>query len=154
MPSEASASPSSAAEQIMPRDSIPRSLVRLIARSPGRRAPTVATGTFIPSATLAAPQMIGKVFPDPVLTRHRRSFSALGWASMVRTRPTRTPLNAGAAGSTVSTSSPAMVNWSARVRVSTSGSTHSRSHDSLNRISCRPVWIDCRESKRLSRNSL
>ncbi len=64
-----SARPSSLAEQIMPKDSTPRSLARLILKSPGRQAPMVATGTFMPSATLAAPQMIWSGSSWPRSTR-------------------------------------------------------------------------------------
>jgi hypothetical protein len=90
----------------MPLDSTPRSLARLILKSPGSLAPTVATGTRWPAATLAAPQTMPMGSPSPKSTWQTRSFSASGCGATLCTWPTTTPLNAGAAGSTASTSSP------------------------------------------------
>ena len=126
----------------MPKDSTPRSFAFLILKPPGSTAPTLATGTFMPPATFLAPQTICTGSPSPRLTRHTESLSASGWRSHASTSPTTTPLNSGAAGSTLSTSRPAMLRASVSSPVLTPGSTQSRSQASLNCIALFLVQID------------
>jgi hypothetical protein len=82
----------------------------LIVRSPGSFVPIFATATFWPAATLGAPQTIERVSDGPppaagpTSTLQSESFSASGWRSRVRTRPTTTSLVAGAKRSSPSTS--------------------------------------------------
>ncbi len=86
----------------------------------------------MPAATFFAPHTICTGASSPISTLHTLSLSASGCCSRVSTLPTTTPSNAAAAGSTASTSRPAMLNWSASSRVLTAGSTHSRNQASLN----------------------
>ena len=58
MPSWSVPSPSSRAEQIMPADTTPRSLLFFIFTSPGKTQPTQATATFRPARTFGAPHTI------------------------------------------------------------------------------------------------
>ena len=112
-PSELSARPSSEAEQSIPMETTPRSFDFLILKSPGSLAPINAVGATIPSWTLGAPQTIcsGSSAAVATSTVQTLSLSASGWASILSTRPTTTPLNSAATGSTPSSSSPAMVSW-------------------------------------------
>ena len=130
-PSELSARPSSLAEHNIPWDSIPRSLDFLMRNPPGNTAPIRAVGTHIPTATLGAPQTICSGSVPPVSTVATRNRSASGCGIRSITRPTTTCSKAGAAGSRLSTSRPAIVNCAASSALDTAGSTHSRSHCSL-----------------------
>jgi hypothetical protein len=55
-PAASSESPSSRAEQSMPKDSTPRSFALRISMPPGSLAPMVASGAFIPARAFGAPQ--------------------------------------------------------------------------------------------------
>ena len=57
------ASPSSAREQIIPRDTSPRIFRSPISKSSLSLAPTVATGTYAPSAIFTPPQRICSIIP-------------------------------------------------------------------------------------------
>jgi len=118
----------------MPCETMPRSLAFLIFRSSGMRAPTVASGAFIPAQTLGAPQTICKGPSSPAATWHTCNLSASGCASTDSTSATTTPLKPPATGSTESTSRPAIVSCSASCWVSSPGLTHSRNQPSLNFI--------------------
>ena len=100
----------SEAPHSMPCDSTPRSLPFLILKSPGKTAPIVATGAFIPVRTFGAPHTICKGSPEPMFTVVTRKRSASGCCSTVRTSPTTTPVNGLAAGANSSTSRPSIVN--------------------------------------------
>ena len=108
-PAWSSDSPNSRAEHSMPEDSTPRSLARLMRKSPGSTAPTSAHGTFMPAAALGAPQTICKASPWPASTRHTLSLSASGCLSADRISATTIPENDGATGSSSSTSRPDIV---------------------------------------------
>ncbi len=71
MPSEASASPSSAAEQIMPSEVRPYVWRVAIWNPPGRTAPGRANGMRSPAAKLVAPQTTSCV-RDPTSTWQKR----------------------------------------------------------------------------------
>src|SRR5690606_22595233 len=119
----------------MPKDSTPRSLPLPILKSPGKRAPIVASGTFMPCATFGAPQTIcNGASCSAARTWHTRSLSAFGCGSTATTSATTTPVKGGATGSVSSTSRPAIVNWWARSSVEMAGSTIDRSQDSGNCI--------------------
>ncbi len=77
-PLASSSMPSSFAEQSMPCDSAPRTLVRLIARPPGSVAPSSAQGTCMPAAAFGAPQTIDSGAAAPASTVQSDSRSALG----------------------------------------------------------------------------
>ncbi|MCY1439301.1 hypothetical protein D9M71_555330 [compost metagenome] len=117
----------------MPLDSTPRSLAFLILKSPGSSAPRVAKGIFRPGRTFGAPQTTWKV-SLPLLTWHTRSLSASGCCSVLSTSPTITPVNAPAAGVTLSTSRPAIDRRATNSSRLTCGLTQPRSHCSLNFI--------------------
>ena len=60
--------PSSRFEQHMPQLAIPRSFDFLILKSPGKTAPTVATGTLMSAAMFGAPHTICTGSPAPTST--------------------------------------------------------------------------------------
>src|SRR6185312_13477307 len=147
---EASASmPSSFAEHSMPDDSTPRSFAALIATPPGRSpsapeamdgregppgsvAPTIASGTLMPTRALGAPQTICSGSPCPTSTLHTCSRSASGCFSAATISATTTPARSSPSGVSSSTSSPAMVSaWASWAR-SALISTSSRSQFSEN----------------------
>ncbi len=135
-------SPSSRAEQSIPRLSTPRIVATLISNgrsgdSPGSRAPTTASGAFMPAATLGAPHTTCNGSPLPTATRHTVSLSAFGWRSMASTSPTTTPEKPGATGRTSSTSSPDIVSRCASSSVVNAGSTIVRSQRSENCMALR-----------------
>src|SRR5690606_19691916 len=78
----------------------------------------------------------------PSSTKHNDSLSAFGCVLHSTTCPTPTPSSSGPAGRTASTSSPAVVNSSARRSPSESTSTHSRSHSRLIRTSRLPELLE------------
>ena len=82
----------------------------------------------------------------PTSTVHRRSRSAFGWGATDSMRPTTTPSNGGAAGSTLSTSSPDIVSLSASAAVSSGGSTSVRSQRSENFMWVR--YANCSRKRR------
>ena len=129
IPSCSSESPISASEQIMPTDSTPRNLAFFILKLFGKTAPTVATATLRPLRTFGAPQIICRLLPLPISTMQRLNLSALGCLSQLTTTPTTTPSKSGATGPILSTSRPAMVNFSAKSISLTFGSDHSLSHE-------------------------
>ncbi|MNE94889.1 hypothetical protein D3C80_1929070 [compost metagenome] len=93
----------------------------------------MAKGILIPGRALGAPQTTWKVLL-PLLTWQTRSLSASGCCSVARISPTTTPLNAPAAGVTLSTSRPAMDRRATSSSRATCGLTQVRSHCSLNFI--------------------
>ncbi|MNQ96335.1 hypothetical protein D3C85_1119330 [compost metagenome] len=111
--SSLSLSPSSLAEQIMPCDSTPRSLARLISSPPGRTAPIMATGTFCPASIFLAPHTICKSSPCPASITQTLNLSASGCFSRDFTKPTTTLDTPLLRSSTISTSIPLRVNFSA-----------------------------------------
>ena len=131
-PDASSAMPNSCAEHNMPRDSMPRTVARLMVIPPGSTAPSSAQGTSIPAAAFGAPQTICSACAAPTSTVHTRRRSAFGCGSTLSIRATTTWSNAGATGSMRSTSSPAMVNLSASADVDSAGSTSVRNHCSEN----------------------
>src|SRR6185312_14525102 len=135
---EASASmPNSFAEQSMPNDSTPRSLAALIETSPGNCAPTVASGTLMPTRAFGAPQTICSGSPCPASTLHTCSRSACGCFSAATISATTTPARPSPSGVSSSTSSPAMVSACANAARSALTSTSSRNQFSENFM----VWI-------------
>src|SRR5690606_34088095 len=120
-------------------DSTPRSLPFLILKSPGKTAPMVATGAFMPARTLGAPHTICNGSPEPIFTVVTRRRSASGCCSTVKTSPTTTPVNGFAAGASSSTSRPSIVSWSDNFTLSMAGLTHVRSQFSLIFIDIKPV---------------
>jgi hypothetical protein len=138
--------PSSRAEHSMPLLSTPRSLARLMSM-PGRCAPTVAQGTFMPAATFGAPHTICSGSP-PAFTLHTRNRSASGCGATESTWATTTPSNTAAAAFSSSTSRPAIVSRCDKACVSMDGSTNSRNHFSENFISVDPQrnWLRKRTS--------
>ena len=124
----------------IPLDSTPRSLPFLMAKglsSPsagGSFAPTKATGTLTPTATLGAPQTICKFSLVPTFTVVTFNLSASGCCSHVKTSPTTTPLKSLATLVKSSNSKPAIVNCSPICSAVRAGFTHSLSHFSLNFI--------------------
>ena len=136
-PPWSSANCSSLDEHSMPWLSTPRSLPNLIKKglpsSPGgSAAPTVAQGTRMPARALGAPHTILSGCPCPTSTWQTRKRSALGCCTASRIRPTTTPLNGGATGSSSSTSRPAMVKVSASCWLVRGGLQKARSQDSGN----------------------
>ncbi len=133
-PPWSSDSPSSRAEHSMPKDSTPRTLAALIL-TPGSSAPTSAQGTFMPAATLGAPQTMAKRFA--VAGIDCAQVELVGIRMLVRpssTSATTTPENGGATGSSASTSSPAMVSRCASSSLVSGGLTKVRSQLSENCI--------------------
>src|SRR5690606_19041014 len=120
-------------------DSTPRSLPFLILKSPGKTAPMVATGAFMPARTLGAPHTICNGSPEPIFTVVTRRRSASGCCSTVKTSPTTTPVKGFAAGASSSTSRPSIVSWSDNFSLSMAGLTHVRSQFSLIFIDIKPV---------------
>ena len=91
MPGLVCSKPSSCSESIMPSDSTPRRLALRSLRPFSSVAPARDTATVSPAAKLSAPQTIWCTPPPagPASTVHSQSLSALGWRSLVSTRPTR-----------------------------------------------------------------
>ncbi len=118
-----SAKPSSLSEHNMPNDSTLRTLACLMMKSPGSTAPMRAHGTFTPTATFAAPHTMVRGRASPTFTWHTFRRSALGCLTTSSTSATTTLLNAGATGSSASTSRPAMVSACARASLDRSGLT-------------------------------
>ncbi len=114
MPAWSSDRPSSRSEQIIPRDSTPRSLAFLMTRPPGMVVPMVATGTFCPLATLGAPQTIWASSGPPTSTLHTERWSLSGWGAQSTTWPTTMGAMASKGSRMASTSRPCMVSRSAR----------------------------------------
>ena len=114
MPACSSDRPSSRSEQIMPRDSTPRSLARLISMPPGMVVPMSATGTFWPWATLGAPQTMGKSSGPPTSTAQTERWSDSGCWERSTTCPTTMEAMASNGSRMASTSRPCMVRRSAR----------------------------------------
>ena len=129
----------SEAPHSIPCDSTPRSLPFLILKSPGKTAPMVATGAFMPARTLGAPHTICNGSPEPIFTVVTRRRSASGCCSTVKTSPTTTPVKGFAAGANSSTSRPSIVSWSDNFSLSMAGLTHVRSQFSLIFIDIKPV---------------
>ena len=102
----ASGSSSSPAEQSIPLDHSPRIFRRLIEKSPGKTAPTGASGTRSPSAKFQAPHTICRVSPPPVSTSTRRTRSASGWGRMASTLATTMSPSPSPTCSTPSTTRP------------------------------------------------
>src|ERR1039458_4161756 len=107
----------------MPNDSTFRTLACLMTKSPGSTAPTRAHGTFAPTATFAAPHTMVRGLASPTSTWHTFRRSALGCLTTSSTSATTTLLNAGATGSSASTSRPAMVSACAKASLDRSGLT-------------------------------
>ena len=105
--------PSSSSEQIIPSETTPRNLARLIL-IPGRRAPTRATMTSCPASTFGAPHTIWTGSSCPISTVVTFNLSASGCFSFVNTRPTTMLFNASSRTSTPSTSIPLFVIKSAK----------------------------------------
>ena len=84
----------------------------------------------MPTVTLGAPQTTCCV-PSPSATVQTFSLSASGCGATAVTSPTTTPLKAGAAPSTPSTSRPAMENCFSRASLSAAGFAQARNHPSL-----------------------
>ncbi len=119
--------PSSWPEHIIPRDSTPLSLARLITSPPASLAPSTATGITSPARTLVAAVIICSS-SAPVFTLVTTSLSALGWGSMDSMRPVIT-FSIPAPGSAIpSTVTPARVRRSASSPGDMSISTNSCSH--------------------------
>ena len=122
----------------IPCDSTPRSLPFLMLKgsSPcagGSLAPTSATGTRTPAATLGAPQTIcsGASLCSPTFTLATRSLSASGcWVTSI-TSPTTTPLKSLATLSKLSSSKPAIVSCSPICSALKFGFAHWRNQFSL-----------------------
>ena len=136
-PLDSSLTPSSLAEHNMPWLSTPRNLPSLILKGwpsapGGKTAPTVAQGTRMPGRALGAPHTICSGWACPTSTWHTRKRSASGCCSALSTKPTTTPVNGGATGSSSSTSKPAMVKVSASCWLLSSGLQNSRNQDSGN----------------------
>ena len=112
--------PSSSSAQIMPSEASPRSADFLITNALSlpqmcSSAPTMATATFWPWATLAAPQTIFNHSGAPTSTWVTRRRSALGCWRRLRTSPTttwRSPPGTASNTSAFSTSSPVAVSRS------------------------------------------
>ena len=124
----------------IPLDSTPRNLPFLILKglssfvAGGSFAPTRATGTLIPTATLGAPQTIwsGSPLPaSPTFTVVTLSLSASGCCSTVKTSPTTTPEKSLATRVKSSSSKPAMVSCSPICSADKLGFTHWRNQFSL-----------------------
>src|SRR5439155_20983706 len=137
-PEASSESPSSFAEHSMPCDSTPRIDAGVIGTPPGSFAPTSAQGTTMPGAALGAPQTIDNGAALPTSTLHTVNRSALGWRSTLRSLPTTTPVNGGAAGARSSTSRPAIVSRCASSSLLMLGLTKERSQCSENFIGLAP----------------
>ena len=98
----------------MPHDSMPRSLLFLILRSPGSTAPIMATTILSPSLKFWAPQTIcsGTGLPSastlrsPTLTLQTHMWSESGWGSLESTWPVTTFSRSAPTFSMVSTSVP------------------------------------------------
>ena len=128
--------PISSSAHIIPSDSTPRILERLILKlSPSgeyRVVPTVATTTVCPAATFGAPHTICTGFcgsPRSTVVMCRWSLS--GWISQVSTLPITMPARPPRMLSTRSTepvSRPMEVRASARASAPRSVSRYSRSH--------------------------
>ena len=118
----------------MPFDSTPRSFVLPITLPPASRAPSMASGVFMPARTLAAPHTTCSSVEPPPATWQTVSLSASGWRSTASTSPTTTPSKSPAAGSIDSTSRPLMVRRAASPDGSRPASTHSLSQAKLMRI--------------------
>ncbi len=131
IPSCSSDRPSSRAEQSMPFDSTPRSFARRITSPEASRAPSRASGVFMPARTLGAPQTTCSRAEPPPATWQTVSLSASGWRSTESTSPTTTPWKSPAAGSIDSTSRPLMVRRAASAAGSRPASTHSLSQARL-----------------------
>ena len=123
-PSTSSGMPNSLPEHNMPLDTWPRILVGLILKSPGNTAPGKEQGTLMPTLTLGAPQTIWINSPVPASTWVMFKRSASGCFSTCLTSAITTPVNAGAAGSTSSTSKPDMVSKCANSSALLLGDTH------------------------------
>ena len=85
MPEWSAPKPSSRLLQHMPQLVTPRSLLFLMAKSPGSTAPTQATGTLMPAAMLGAPQTICTGSAAPVSTVTTCMWSLSGCGSQVST---------------------------------------------------------------------
>ncbi len=128
IPCDSSLSPSSRSEQIIPSDSTPRILVRRSLVPSGRWAPTWATATRWPAATLGAPQTIERR-AEPMSTWQRVSRSAFGWRAASTTCPTMMAGSSDLPGVSDCTGKPRM----ARRWASSSGSP-GRSTQSLSQV--------------------
>ena len=159
---------SSLAEHSMPRLSTPRSSPTpilkglpsdLLSSAGGSSAPTVASGTRMPTRALGAPQTICSSSGPPASTWHTRRRSACGCGSTATMRATTTPVKGGATGRRSSTSMPDMVSRSARAWVLSGGLQNSRNHDSGNcmavswgRCRCRGGQLNCARKRRSPSN--
>src|SRR6185312_13224462 len=104
----------------------------LIETSPGNCAPSMASGTLMPTRAFGAPQTICSGSPCPAFTLHTCSRSACGCFSAAMISATTTPARPSPSGVSSSTSSPAMVSaWASSAR-SAWMSTSSRSQFSEN----------------------
>ena len=133
-PLASSSIPNSFAEHSMPRDSMPRTVVRLISSPPGNVAPSSAQGTIIPAAALGAPQTICNFSFPPASTMQTRNRSASGCGVTASILATTTCANGGAAGAIASTSRPDIVSLSHNASVDSGGSHSVRSQSSENFI--------------------
>ena len=116
----------------MPSETCPYVFRAAIPKPPGSTAPGSATTTASPTSKLWAPQTMPRGSGSPTSTAHQRIAFPFECSSTSyeRTTPTTSgPVTSAPAASTVSTSSPARINPSARRRpVTSSGSAaYSRS---------------------------
>ncbi len=116
--------PSSPAEHIIPKDSIPLSLLFLIFDFPGRCAPVLATGIYAPSNTFVAlVTMVKTSLPTSTLQTTR--LSALGCLLISRIFPMTTFFIPSPRYVKVSTLVPVMVSRSHNSETDISISTNS-----------------------------
>src|SRR5262244_1574419 len=130
MPLPSMPMPSSSSEQSMPSESVPRILVALIVRPPGKVAPGGAKAERRPGAALGAPQTTEKRLSGRA-TRQRRLRCPAGVTprscSMASISPMTTPDRPSTSGWRAATSMPALTRRSATTAGGRSVSTNSRS---------------------------
>src|SRR5215467_9704677 len=130
MPLPSTPMPSSSSEQSMPSESVPRILVALIVRPPGKVAPGGAKAERRPGAALGAPQTTEKRLSGRA-TRQRRLCCPAGVTprscSMASISPMTTPDRPSTRGWRAATSMPALTRRSATTAGGRSVSTNSRS---------------------------
>ena len=132
IPSASSPSSSSRAEHSMPCETSPRIRLLRIFDPSGSRAPGRAKAARMPGRTLGAPHTTRYTSPPPSATSQSRSLSAPGCGATPTISATVTRLIEPATGVADSTSRPIAVSRAASSSVSIGGSTHSRTHRSLN----------------------
>ena len=123
MPEWSPPRPSSRAEQFMPMDTTPRSLLFLILTSPGSTAPIMAVTMWSPASKFCAPQTIcsgaglppASRFLSPTSTEHTYMWSLSGCGVLVSTLAVTTWSKDSPTVSIASTSVPVRIYSSERV---------------------------------------